>query len=1282
MKKTLLSIACLFGSLFTNAQTGAALSFSGANDYVQINDPNFGTSDFTLEAWIKPTTTAGAYLISTRSFEMGASGNWFAFGYNNNKIGLEMADAGLVYSYFETPGTPVNIGSWNHVALTRSGANFSIYVNGVLEARYADSGIRNFSTGSGNLRLSGWPDVGVAFFNGSMDEVRFWNTARTQCDVISYMNCEIPTTEIGLVGNYHFNQGVNGAANSSENALIDYSGNGRTGTLINFSLSGLTSNWIAPGGVTSGNVTPSVCTMASALNFDGANDYVSTNIDADIDAMPITSWEAWVYPTDGGFAGDKMIISMEDGGWDRFVAIRNGSFFLGHTANGWFTNVSVDMNQWQHIAVVYSGSNIKFYKNGVEYVFGSSEGGHTSTGLFTIGANQFGTQNFMGSIDEVRVWNVARTRCEIVSYRNCEIPSISAGLVGNYQFNQGVAMMSNPLITNLTDASGNSNNGTLNNFALTGTTSNWIAPGAVVSGFITPTVCPVAAALDFDGSNDDVRATGFPNFTEYTIEGWFNLNSLVDQNLIVGTGNGNPNTWFTNQLQLNGGKFTHYLYDGAVQIVTSPITPVTGVWYHVAIVAKNGTPVSIYVNGIPSVSTSNIGSMSGANEYRMAGTANGILVSFNGQMDEVRIWNAARSQCEINTYMNCEIPTSMTGLLANYHFNQGLSGYSNPTETTLIDATGNGYNGTLNGFGLTSTTSNWIAPGGVISGYTTTLAPPVISVSSGAICAGQSFTMVPSGAMTYTFSNGSAIVTPTADATYSVSGTDVNGCASNVDAISSVTVNALPVISVNSGSICAGQSFTMVPTGADSYTYSNGSDIVMPTADATYTVTGTNTLTTCNATIESTVTVALPTLTVNSGTICAGNSFTITPSGADTYIYSNGSNVVMPTGDATYTVTGTNTLTTCSATIESTVTVNALPTLTVNSGAICTGQSFTLVPTGADSYTYSSGSDVVNPTIDATYTVTGTNTLTTCSAIVESTITVNALPTISVNSGAICAGQSFTMIPTGADSYTYSSGSDVVNPTIDASYTVTGTNTLTTCSATVESTITVNSLPTISVNSGFICAGQSFTLIPTGADSYTYSNGSDVVNPTVDATYTVTGTNTLTACAATIESTVTVNALPTIMAMTSNTLLCAGETATLTVTGSATSYTWSNNENTTDIVVNPTITITYMVDGTDANGCVNSTTILQDVNACTGIVSISGNTTSINVYPNPNNGLFTVDLNTTSQVSITNTLGQVILTETMSAGKQNLNIQNQSTGIYFVKVIQQDKQHIIKLIKK
>ena len=106
------------------------------------------------------------------------------------------------------------------------------------------------------------------------------------------------------------------------------------------------------------------------------------------------------------------------------------------------------------------------------------------------------------------------------------------------------------------------------------------------------------------------------------------------------------------------------------------------------------------------------GAMAIGNSYP---TVNGYR--FSGKMDEVRIWNRALCATEITNNMSCEIPTSGFELIANYHFNQGLAANYNPTETSLLDLSGNNNNGTLNGFNLFGTASNWVADGAVTTGH-------------------------------------------------------------------------------------------------------------------------------------------------------------------------------------------------------------------------------------------------------------------------------------------------------------------------------------------------------------------------------------------------------------------------------------------------------------------------------------------------------------------------------------------------------------------------------------
>ena len=131
----------------------------------------------------------------------------------------------------------------------------------------------------------------------------------------------------------------------------------------------------------------------------------------------------------------------------------------------------------------------------------------------------------------------------------------------------------------------------------------------------------------------------------------------------------------------------------------------------------DGTESKIYINGAL-VSTKNIDLPVPTNDFPLGIGGDPGFTSFNfrGALDEVRVWSKALTLAEIQANMNCELQTTADCLVANYHFNQGTAGQDNASETTLNDASGNGNDGTLNGYLLTGTASNWIAPGGVPSG--------------------------------------------------------------------------------------------------------------------------------------------------------------------------------------------------------------------------------------------------------------------------------------------------------------------------------------------------------------------------------------------------------------------------------------------------------------------------------------------------------------------------------------------------------------------------------------
>jgi hypothetical protein len=156
---------------------------------------------------------------------------------------------------------------------------------------------------------------GAQYFPGSLDEVRVWSTARTQCEIQSNMNRQFSGPQINLVAYYDCNQGVAGANNAGLTTLNDNSGSANNGMLTNFALNGATSNWIASGAnITSvGNASggylqysyPLVCWGASytfpgagptVISVTGPNTYTS-NLTATngCDSMVITTVDAYPY---------------------------------------------------------------------------------------------------------------------------------------------------------------------------------------------------------------------------------------------------------------------------------------------------------------------------------------------------------------------------------------------------------------------------------------------------------------------------------------------------------------------------------------------------------------------------------------------------------------------------------------------------------------------------------------------------------------------------------------------------------------------------------------------------------------------------------------------------------------------------------------------------------------------------------------------------------------------------------------------------------------------------
>jgi hypothetical protein len=461
------------------------------------------------------------------------------------------------------------------------------------------------------------------------------------------------------------------------------------------------------------------------------------------------------------------------------------------------------------------------------------------------------------------------------------------------------------------------------------------------------------------------------------------------------------------------------------------------------------------------------------------------------------------------------------------------------------------------------------------------------------------------------------VAKPSVTTTYTVTGTDVNGC-SNV-ATATVTVNPVPVITATGGSFCgkSGKSVMLSSTGAGlggSYTWnpvlnlsaSNiANPIATPTASSVFTVTGTNTFG-CSGSATATITVnPLPTVSATASAVklCAGASVTLSGGGAISYVWDNAAVdgiAFVPNSTKLYKVIGTD-VNGCENTATVKVFVNPSPTVAVMAKHtdICFGDSTSLLASGALTYLWDNA--VVNgksfsPTATKTYTVTGTDS-NGCKTVNHVSLTVNPLPKISVKASAseICAGDQVKLNGVGAHDYAWDNGlSDGVlfNPTITNTYTVIGSD-VNGCSSKAQVSVKVNALPNVTAAAidDVICVGESATVSAKGALTYKWSDG--VMNnqafvPAVTKTYTVTGTDA-NSCHQTAFVTVVVNAKPVVTASASFNAVCIGASIVLNG-GGALTYTW-NNGATNGVAFTPTVTQSYTVTGKDLQGCTNTASL-------------------------------------------------------------------------------------------
>jgi hypothetical protein len=445
---------------------GRALHFDGNNDYVQLaSKVNLGTINFTFEAWVKPEVTANGTVFAQDI--SGNNNNQFRLSTLNNRARFFLSGPSNIPSLqITTPAGSVPVNEWSHLAVVRNGGTVTLYVNGVPEAT-GSSAVVNNQSGTDATRIFRIGARGAVSnangqnnFQGTIDNVRYWNVARTQSEIKSFIFYEPGGNATGLVAWYRFEEGSGSTVNTATST------SGITGTLTN-----------GPAWVNS-----PIVYGENSLQFDGTNDVVS--VGAPIPSNASFTKEAWVYAT-ANSGSYNLISSQNSPFW-----ISGGNLRAGIAGN---FNVLVDpgtfpLNTWVHVALTFNDATntMRLYRNGVLVDASTSvTSSYTSENIYV--GSYIGLMNFFqGRLDEVRIWNTALTAAEIATNMNAELNPLSYGsLVMYYTFNQGVISGTNTGLSTVMDQKG-SYNGTLNNFALTGSSSNFVGQ------YVSLSVLPVA----------------------------------------------------------------------------------------------------------------------------------------------------------------------------------------------------------------------------------------------------------------------------------------------------------------------------------------------------------------------------------------------------------------------------------------------------------------------------------------------------------------------------------------------------------------------------------------------------------------------------------------------------------------------------------------------------------------------------------------------------------------------------------------------------------------------
>ncbi|MFA4881115.1 MAG: LamG domain-containing protein [Candidatus Doudnabacteria bacterium] len=645
---------------WTNGKYGNALKFDGTDDYVKCGDTNLpaGASARTVGFWTKRAVSTN-FAVGPYPFFYGTKTQYQGFGLYGNSGTTDIYFYGHAYDF----DTGINLDDtlWHHIVLTFDGTNLGAYKDGVLIST-TNRSLLNTVLSAFDFTIGGFY-VADQYWNGLIDDVRIYNYARTQKQIMEDMNAGHPA--IGSpVGSYAlylpFDEGYG-------DTTYDKSVNKNSGDLYGS----------CPGAATCPTWT-TAGKFGKALSFDGG-DYVTVADSAVFNAESFAVC-AWVRPA--SFSNYQNILAKQRGGdtFEQFGLLVNSSGGVGFQLGNGGTDFlgPLTLNTWAHVCGSTDGTTGTLYINGRSLGSGGDNATYGASKPFYIGYTQYGSgRYFNGLIDEVKFYPFDLSPAEIKEEFNRGsslklgasgtesdgiTPSNSAASaycvpgdatscaapVAHWKMDEKADNTCSGGVNDVCDTSGNANDG-----ANTG--------GPVWKSAAS---CHSGSCLSFDGSNDYVDAgSNVYNFNgAFTLSLWFKQSALTSDKTML-------SNW---RLANVGGVSSHGLFlergtspttlrfvyrnNGVDTMTMSQTTDYSAnVWHHVVVsydpslASANG---KMFLDGVQMSVTANATSIFAITGRplvigSLSPTEGGYERFFNGSIDDVRIYNYARTPAQI-----------------------------------------------------------------------------------------------------------------------------------------------------------------------------------------------------------------------------------------------------------------------------------------------------------------------------------------------------------------------------------------------------------------------------------------------------------------------------------------------------------------------------------------------------------------------------------------------------------------------------------------------------------